>query len=254
VVFDTENPEVNTSIGCCNPMGFGSALLLKYALKSSSVRLHGSRAYRLGHRHITSTTLILLLIVATIFSFWRIACSPLPVESVSNRKLREPEALALLQELVQQGAASRPDVQTLLQLNEPGTSPYELSEPPKPVYPEISLSQHNLIPKFIHQTWKSDEDVNLMMGNRINTWVTQNPEYKHYFWTDEDANDFVKESHPDIYNMYMALPKKVCLDAGSVNDMVFTHHVVRSTRPIFSVILCYTPLVEWYVVRAVDFA
>ena len=64
------------------------------------------------------------------------------------------------------------------------------------------------IPKIIHQTGKShilDEKTRL----RVETWTSRNPEWNYRFWTDDDIDQFVKDSYPQYYAAFSALPRMV---------------------------------------------
>ncbi|XP_064650952.1 uncharacterized protein LOC135502224 [Lineus longissimus] len=57
------------------------------------------------------------------------------------------------------------------------------------------------IPKIIHQTWKN-YDVPAQFADYIKSWLILNPDWEYWFWTDRDADVFIKLSYPTFYQMY----------------------------------------------------
>lgn len=49
------------------------------------------------------------------------------------------------------------------------------------------------IPLNIFQTWHTKENLNLKMFNAINNIKTQNPEFKHFLFDDNDCRNFIKK-------------------------------------------------------------
>jgi len=50
----------------------------------------------------------------------------------------------------------------------------------------------NAIPLYIFQTWHTKQNLNLKMFNAINNIKTQNPEFKHFLFDDNDCRNFIK--------------------------------------------------------------
>jgi len=61
------------------------------------------------------------------------------------------------------------------------------------------------IPRVIYQTFKTN-DVPKGMYDSINSWKTLNPEYEHYFYTDEECEDFIEKFFSSkVLNAYLDL-------------------------------------------------
>ena len=43
----------------------------------------------------------------------------------------------------------------------------------------------------------------------MQSWLDLNPEFEYWFWTDEDINQFVKHSFPQIVNMFQRYPSNI---------------------------------------------
>ena len=52
-----------------------------------------------------------------------------------------------------------------------------------------------MIPKFIHQTWKTT-DVPESWQASIPSWQAHHPEWQHRLWTDQDLERFITERYP----------------------------------------------------------
>jgi mannosyltransferase OCH1-like enzyme len=60
---------------------------------------------------------------------------------------------------------------------------------------------HYMIPKIIHQTWKT----NIIPSNwiiAVESCKKINKDYQHIIWTDDTMIIFVKENYPELYDMY----------------------------------------------------
>ena len=65
-----------------------------------------------------------------------------------------------------------------------------------------------MIPKLIHQTWKSSQ-LPAKWLPFVNKVKTLNPEWKYQLWTDADNETFVKENFPDFYQVYQGFSKAI---------------------------------------------
>jgi mannosyltransferase OCH1-like enzyme len=62
-----------------------------------------------------------------------------------------------------------------------------------------------MIPKIIHQTWKT-LDVPDGWKEAVESCKKKHKDYKHIIWSHEMMENFVKKEYPDFYNVYMAYP------------------------------------------------
>ena len=58
-----------------------------------------------------------------------------------------------------------------------------------------------MIPKLIHQTWKSHE-IPARFANMVATWRSQNPGWEYRFWSDEDLDTFVADFYPEFLDIF----------------------------------------------------
>jgi mannosyltransferase OCH1-like enzyme len=58
-----------------------------------------------------------------------------------------------------------------------------------------------MIPKIIHQTWKT-QNIPEEWKNAVDSCKMVNNEYKYILWTDEKMEDFVQKEYPDFLNVY----------------------------------------------------
>lgn len=58
-----------------------------------------------------------------------------------------------------------------------------------------------MIPKIIHQTWKTKEIPKKWLAFEQKV-KTLNPNWEYRLWTDVDNDNFVKNEYPDFYNIY----------------------------------------------------
>jgi mannosyltransferase OCH1-like enzyme len=65
-----------------------------------------------------------------------------------------------------------------------------------------------MIPKIIHQTWKSHDVPKefIPFQERVRSL---HPDWEYRLWTDEDNLAFVRDKTPHLYNTYISLPKNI---------------------------------------------
>jgi mannosyltransferase OCH1-like enzyme len=66
-----------------------------------------------------------------------------------------------------------------------------------------------MIPKIIHQTYKSEDSISDELKKLSETWKSMNPGYEYKFYDDNACDDFVKREFPEYYDAYAKLPKNV---------------------------------------------
>ena len=66
----------------------------------------------------------------------------------------------------------------------------------------------NRIPKIIHQTWKNRR-VPPQFQDNIRSFVTHNPSFTYYYWTDDSARMLIKERHPYLLETFDNYVEKV---------------------------------------------
>ncbi|MBK8390433.1 MAG: hypothetical protein IPL23_14620 [Saprospiraceae bacterium] len=62
-----------------------------------------------------------------------------------------------------------------------------------------------MIPKIIHQTWKTSE-VPPAWRYHVNTWKWHHPDWEYRFWNDDDGLHFITEHFPDLLDKYTGFP------------------------------------------------
>lgn len=62
-----------------------------------------------------------------------------------------------------------------------------------------------MIPKIIHQTYKSYDTIPKEWKNTPLSWQKLNPEYEYKFWSDNDIDNFVKNEFPQYYEKFKSL-------------------------------------------------
>jgi hypothetical protein len=72
----------------------------------------------------------------------------------------------------------------------------------------VTRKNNSIIPQIIHQTWKT-HDVPSEFAEYVKTWVHQNPGWEYWFWTDAEAERFIKFRYPKYYDMYRNYPKAI---------------------------------------------
>lgn len=65
-----------------------------------------------------------------------------------------------------------------------------------------------MIPKIIHQTWKTI-DIPLVMKNYVKSWHTYHPHYTHILWTDTDIREMIKKDYPQFLIYYDNYPHHI---------------------------------------------
>ena len=65
-----------------------------------------------------------------------------------------------------------------------------------------------MIPKIIHQTWKTDE-IPAKHLKFVNKVKTLNPEWSYKLWTDQDNDEFVKKEYPDFYKVFTGFSRGI---------------------------------------------
>ena len=81
-----------------------------------------------------------------------------------------------------------------------------------------------MIPKIIHQSWKT-KDIPNIWKEYHKTWMEKFPtsEYKHILWTDEDNRNLIKEHYPWFLETYDGYPKNI-QRADSVRYFYLFHY------------------------------
>lgn len=62
------------------------------------------------------------------------------------------------------------------------------------------------IPKIIHQTYKSIEEIPEHWKESHNQWKKLHPEAVYMFWSDKSMDSFVKKNFPEFYSYYKKFP------------------------------------------------
>ncbi len=65
-----------------------------------------------------------------------------------------------------------------------------------------------VIPRAFHQTWKTPH-LSTDLQELRQTWVRLHPEWHHRFWSDPDAESFVRRHYPKLLPLYEAYPMPV---------------------------------------------
>jgi mannosyltransferase OCH1-like enzyme len=65
-----------------------------------------------------------------------------------------------------------------------------------------------LIPKIIHQTWKTDK-IPGKWKNYVKKVKSLHPDWEYKLWTDSDNEEFVKNAFPEFNNTYTQLSKNI---------------------------------------------
>ncbi len=63
-----------------------------------------------------------------------------------------------------------------------------------------------MIPKLIHQTWKSSE-ISARFAGMVATWRGQNPDWEYRFWSDEYLDAFVADFYPEFLDIFRGYAK-----------------------------------------------
>lgn len=65
-----------------------------------------------------------------------------------------------------------------------------------------------MIPKIIHQTWKTNE-VPAKWKGFVNKVQRLNPDWEYRLWSDDDNERFVREQYPDFYPIFMGFSRGI---------------------------------------------
>jgi mannosyltransferase OCH1-like enzyme len=71
-----------------------------------------------------------------------------------------------------------------------------------------SESEKGMIPKIIHQTWKTDQVPKKWLPF-VATVRELNPDWQYKLWTDEDNDEFVKREYPEFYNIFRSFSRGI---------------------------------------------
>lgn len=62
-----------------------------------------------------------------------------------------------------------------------------------------------MIPKIIHQTWRSESSLRDSLKRCIETVKFKNPDFEYRFYNDKDCFDFIKKKFPEYNQVYSSL-------------------------------------------------
>ncbi len=65
-----------------------------------------------------------------------------------------------------------------------------------------------MIPKLIHQTWKTN-DIPRKWHRFANTVQALNPDWKYKVWSDADNDEFVKTEYPEFYDIFTGFSRGI---------------------------------------------
>ncbi|KAK3258056.1 hypothetical protein CYMTET_32884 [Cymbomonas tetramitiformis] len=65
------------------------------------------------------------------------------------------------------------------------------------------------IPRIIHQTTRSSNEIPAHIKDLRSTWMNKNPTWKMILWDDSECLAFVKKEFPEYLEAYRGLPKDV---------------------------------------------
>lgn len=71
------------------------------------------------------------------------------------------------------------------------------------------MNYKNMIPKIIHQTYKSVDNLPQVYKECQDTIKSLHEDWRYMFWTDEDMYKEVRESFPDVWPVFEKLPRKI---------------------------------------------
>jgi hypothetical protein len=66
-----------------------------------------------------------------------------------------------------------------------------------------------MIPKIIHQTYKTIDNLPSVYSKCQDRIKELHPDWEYRFWTDEDMYKEVRDSFPELYLVFMNLPRKI---------------------------------------------
>ncbi len=62
------------------------------------------------------------------------------------------------------------------------------------------------VPKIIHQTWKTRDDIPETFRPWMESWIKLNHDWNYWFWTDEDMRVFMATMFPQYLALYDSYP------------------------------------------------
>jgi len=63
-----------------------------------------------------------------------------------------------------------------------------------------------LIPRIIHQTWKSEDSLPETFRLWMESWLSHNDDWSYWLWTDEDMRRFMEVVFPQYLTLYDSYP------------------------------------------------
>jgi mannosyltransferase OCH1-like enzyme len=73
---------------------------------------------------------------------------------------------------------------------------------------EQSVKSKQSIPRIIHQSWKTDQ-LPWRWKNTMASVKRWHPDWEYRLWTDEKADAYVREQHPDFYPIYAGFSRGI---------------------------------------------
>jgi len=65
-----------------------------------------------------------------------------------------------------------------------------------------------MIPKLIHQTWKTDL-IPKQWVSLVNKVKELNPDWSYKLWTDKENDEFVRKEFPEFYGIFSLFPRSI---------------------------------------------
>ena len=62
-----------------------------------------------------------------------------------------------------------------------------------------------MIPKIIHQTWRSEKSINEAFQACVKSIKIKNPDYDYRFYSDQDCCEIVKKEFPEFFGAYCSM-------------------------------------------------
>ena len=72
----------------------------------------------------------------------------------------------------------------------------------------IFIEKQSIIPKILHQTWKTKSLPPNFMRWRL-SWLRNHPHWQHHLWTDLENRQLVKNEYPWLLHFYDNLPRHI---------------------------------------------
>jgi mannosyltransferase OCH1-like enzyme len=60
----------------------------------------------------------------------------------------------------------------------------------------------SLIPRYIHQTWKTTDIPSVYRSAWLNSWIDCHPEWHYRLWTDHDLGELARQRFPEFYPIF----------------------------------------------------